>query len=163
MSDLGKVVLKSVDSQLVAAILGITLDALSVEISTPIIQNLFDELISYVFKTDVQFGNSMVLYHDMELRNYKSVIVEVAILIAEKIPENGKIWVYELPGVNNMVTAVHRGPLDELLGTYELIQKWIKENNYQIIGPAREVYLELDRDNQPSVTEVQFPVTKITT
>ena len=161
MSYSEKVVLKSVKSQLVAANLGITLDASSVEISTPIIQNLFNEARSYVFSFGVEVGNGMVLYHDMELRNFRSVIIEVIIVIKEKIPENGKIWVYELPGVENMATAVHRGSLATLGETYELIQEWIEKNNYQIIGPVREVYLEFDQNVQPSATEVQFPVRKV--
>lgn len=161
MSDSGNIVLKSVESQLVAASLGITLDASSVEISTPVINDLFATTLSFVVESGAQLGTFMVLYHDMELRKFKSVIVEVAISITEKIPENKKVWVYELPGVENMATIVHRGSLETLEIAYKSLETWIKTNNYQVIGPAREVYLELDQDNKPSVTEVQFPVRKI--
>ena len=114
MSSTEKVILKSVKSQLVAANLGITSDASSIEISAPVIQNLFEELVAHVFKSSIQVGSGMVLYHDMELRNYRSVIVEVAIAIANKISGNGKVWVYELPGVENMATFVHHGTIETL-------------------------------------------------
>ena len=55
MSNSEKVVLKSVKSQLVAANLGITLDASSIEVSTPVIQNLFEELGAHVLKFDVRW------------------------------------------------------------------------------------------------------------
>jgi effector-binding domain-containing protein len=42
--------------------------------------------------------------------------------------------------------------------------KWITENGYQIMGPAREVYLREARDGSQTdldtITEIQFPVAK---
>lgn len=59
-----------------------------------------------------------------------------------------------------VVSAVHKGPFDDVAETYEALVAWIVENRYEIIGPVEEVYLS-DPQNVPPeelLTEVRFPV-----
>ena len=51
------------------------------------------------------------------------------------------ISVRELPG-GRAVTLMHKGPYDELGRSYEKIITYIKEHEYEIVMPTREVYIK---------------------
>ena len=68
----------------------------------------------------------------------------------------------ELPGVR-CVALVHKGPYDQMGRSYAKVLKWIKERNYKVVLPTREVYLKgpgmIFRGNPKNyVTEIQIPV-----
>lgn len=59
--------------------------------------------------------------------------------------------------------VVHKGPYETLNLAYSAIMKWIEDNNYSIIAPEREVYLQgVDSTANPDdyITEIQFPIQK---
>jgi DNA-binding transcriptional MerR regulator/effector-binding domain-containing protein len=71
--------------------------------------------------------------------------------------------VHTLPEVNTMAFTTHRGPFSGLINGFTALWQWISENNFQITGPDREIYLRLpaqDRfDTDPdAITELQIPV-----
>ncbi len=70
--------------------------------------------------------------------------------------------VYELPSVETMACVVHRGSYNTINNAYIALKEWIFTNGYQIIGPARDVYIigGPDSYDESFVTEVQFPVQK---
>src|SRR6266508_3350226 len=58
-------------------------------------------------------------------------------------------------------TVVHRGPMDNVLGTYDALAHWIEANGYSSAGPAREFYLATpDGDPDAWVTELQEPIAR---
>jgi DNA-binding transcriptional MerR regulator/effector-binding domain-containing protein len=74
----------------------------------------------------------------------------------------GGTSVRELPAVR-CVTLVHKGPYDQMGRSYAKVLKWIKEKNYEVVLPTREVYLKgpgmIFRGNPNNyVTEIQIPV-----
>ncbi len=58
--------------------------------------------------------------------------------------------------------TLHRGPYDQVGITYDRLEKWIEENDYQIGGPARSIYFNDPNSVPPESlkTEIQFPVVK---
>jgi DNA-binding transcriptional MerR regulator len=69
-----------------------------------------------------------------------------------------------LPEVEPMASTIHHGPFDTLTVAYDAILTWIGTNGYQIIGPNREINIAYMRggDQQQFVTEIQFPVVRLT-
>jgi effector-binding domain-containing protein len=93
-----------------------------------------------------------------------SIDAEVCEPVSTPIPEDPNVDQHKLPGVDTMATVVHKGPFITIGEAYTAIIKWIEANDYQISGPAREVYLRpADNGSQTdsdTVTEIQFPVSK---
>lgn len=153
------VVLKSVESQLVAATTGVIPNYAE---CAPIFNQLFDQAYDHVAKQGLKrVGAGIALYHDTKLRDHH-IPVEAAASIYEPIPSGDGVWVYELPSVETMVCVVHHGTFTTLEQAYSALLAWVEHNHYQIIGATREVYLQYERGGDPTqyVTEVQIPVEK---
>ncbi len=163
MSDSEQVVIKSVEPQLVAASLGIIPN--DREGAPPVIGVLLNKTYEYLFaQGGKNFGDVILIYHDIESRNHESIPIEAIIPISDKISATETIWMYELPKVKQMASLVYRGSIDnvsEIVEADKTLTKWIKHNNYQIIGSNREVYLKYDENRKPSAVELQYPVKKI--
>lgn len=161
--DLEQVVIKSVESQLVASSLGIIPN--DREDAPSVIIPLFEKTYQYLINQGVSnFGNAMCIYHDLELRNHQNIPIETIFPIFDKIPGTENVWIYELPKVNQMACLVYRGAIDNILEIVEADQtltKWIEQNNYKIIGSSREIYLEYDENKNPCAIELQYPVRKL--
>ena len=73
------------------------------------------------------------------------------------------IRVYELPAAM-MASVIHKGAFNQFMQAYEALLQWIEANGYTVVGPNREIYLEISQpvrqDNDSYVTEIQFPVAK---
>ncbi len=54
---------------------------------------------------------------------------------------------------------VHRGSMDNVLATIQVLARWIEDNGYRSAGTARELYLECPDDQTLWVTELQEPIT----
>lgn len=67
---------------------------------------------------------------------------------------------------SNPITAVciyHKGSYDKFRKSYEIILKYIENNNYEIIDNPRECYIDgcWNKENEEDyLTEIQFPVSK---
>jgi effector-binding domain-containing protein len=64
-----------------------------------------------------------------------------------------------------MACIVHEGPFATLFEAYDALGKWIDENGYRIVGPARELNIKLpekmgDQNDPNTIYEIQFPVKK---
>ena len=61
-----------------------------------------------------------------------------------------------------VASAVHKGPYEKIVNTYNALTNWIDNNNYEIAGPYEESYF--DSPEQVPVdellTEIRFPVHK---
>lgn len=65
--------------------------------------------------------------------------------------------VIDLPAMR-AATAVHRGPIDQVLPTWQALARWIDDNGHQSSEPARELYLDCPDDPTQWVTELQEPI-----
>ena len=105
-------------------------------------------------------GPPMTIYYDMEYKE-NDADFEACVPLKKK-KEIAGANVRELAG-GKCVTLLHKGPYEELHGSYERIMKYIKEKGYQVTAPPREVYRKgpgmIFRGNPKKyVTEIQFPV-----
>ena len=107
----------------------------------------------------------MALYHNgtWDWDATKKWDVEVAEPITKKVDGTDEVNVKELPLTEKMACIVHHGSLSSIGETYRAIANWIKQNNYSIVGPVREIYHvgEWATSNEAEyVTELQFPLNK---
>lgn len=107
----------------------------------------------------------MALYHNgtWDWDATKKWDVEVAEPITKKVDGTDEVNVKVLPLTEKMACIVHHGSLSSIGETYRAIANWIKQNNYSIVGPVREIYHvgEWATSNEAEyVTELQFPLNK---
>lgn len=154
-----EVVIKKVEPVLVAGVRDVIPDR---SMTTPVFNRLFDEVLGYVERQSGKFaGPPLDMWHDME-HCERDISVEVAVPIQERLPENDRVRVYELPA-ETMASVIHHGSFDGFSESYNAILQWIEANGYRIVGPNREIYLQYDRVGNPAdyVTEIQFPIAKV--
>lgn len=107
----------------------------------------------------------MALYHNgtWDWDATKKWDIEVAEPITKKVDGTDEVNVKVLPLTEKMACIVHHGSLSSIGETYRAIANWIKQNNYSIVGPVREIYHvgEWATSNEAEyVTELQFPLNK---
>lgn len=67
-----------------------------------------------------------------------------------------------IPPVENAATTTRVNPASAPGIYFQQLGNWIETHNYAIVGPYREIFLELKLDKTPEVViDVQFPVKKV--
>jgi DNA-binding transcriptional MerR regulator len=127
--------------------------------------SLWRELEAYLDNEGVSpSGPCLSVYHDDEYKE-RDWDIEVCEPIAFNLSGTDRVNVYELPKVEAMACVLHHGPFVTINEVYNAIMRWISENGYRIIGPAREVYMRSaehgSQEDPDTVTEIQFPVQKL--
>ena len=125
---------------------------------------LWEELGGYLALQKMRpAGPCFSLYYDEEYKE-RDWDIEVCKPLEGAVPATKRVRLYDLPGVQTMACVVHHGPFTTIGEGYEAVMKWIDENGYHIVGPAREVYLREAKDGSQTdpdtVTEIQLPVEK---
>jgi effector-binding domain-containing protein len=105
----------------------------------------------------------MMIYHTgwWNMDETSLLDVEVVEPITKAFKESDTVSVYELPAINKLASIVHKGPFATMHKANELLFTWIKQNNYLICGPIREIYHKGDwatKDPQEYITELQIPI-----
>ena len=104
---------------------------------------------------------ALVLLHSRSEQHDDGVYIdmETAIPLPAPLPGNEEITIQTLTG-GLMACTIHTG-IDLFLGqAYAALYRWMKDNAYQVIGPARQVRLRDGEHIDPTqyITEVQFPI-----
>jgi len=129
-------------------------------------RSLWDELLGYLEQQKARMiGVPMAIYHDPDHRE-RDWDIEVCLPVADGLASHEPVKVYDLPQVETMACVVHAGPFATLPEAYDALAKWIDENGYHIVGPARELNIKLpekpgDQNDPGTINEVQIPVEKI--
>ena len=162
------VVIKSADEIKVASVRDV--------VPTPPEQGpLWQELDGYLALQRVHpVGACFTIYYDDEFKE-RDWDVEVCEPIDAELGESTlapgasageRIKVKVLPAVDSLACTIHHGPFVTIGEAYNAIGQWITDNGYRITGPCREFYLEPPENNSQTdpdtVTEIQFPVEKVT-
>ena len=84
-------------------------------------------------------GKALCLYYDQEYRETDAEF-EPCMPVRKRVNVEG-VDVRELPG-GAAATLIHKGPYSELGRSYEKLIRYVKEHNYQMRVPSREVYLK---------------------
>ena len=110
----------------------------------------------------------LMIYHtgwwnfaDNEKEEKRYLDVEIFEPVLKTFESDDEIQVYKLPAEEKMACVVHQGSFETIGNTFEVFFKWIRENNYVINGPLREIYHKGDwaTDNPDEyITELQVPV-----
>jgi len=81
--------------------------------------------------------------------------------LSDAPPDEDGIGVRSVPAID-VITAVHKGPYDSVLPTYQALWGWIEDNGYEPCGPPMERYLNDPGKTHPAeaLTEVLMPVKK---
>jgi effector-binding domain-containing protein len=127
---------------------------------------LWEELGSYLATNQVRpSGACFALYYDDEFKE-RDWDLEVCEPIDVDLGESRRIKVRMLPAVDAMACTIHHGPFTTIGEAYNALGQWITDNGYRITGPCREVYLRPQENGSQTdpetVTEIQFPVEKVT-
>lgn len=122
----------------------------------PVVGPLFDELCLRLDRIGVrQIGPGIAYYHQ---RGDGDVVVHAAVPVnVESIVEEN-ISIVELPAVEQAATIVHRGSMDGVMASLQLMAGWIDSNGHRAMGDSREVYLVVDPNPAKWVTELQEPL-----
>jgi effector-binding domain-containing protein len=124
---------------------------------------LWGELCAYLgtVKGVKNTGPAMTIFYDGEYKE-KDVDIELAMPLADPVPEHGDIKVRTLPGYEQMACVLHKGPFDTINNAYQFMLQWIEKNRYQVEGPDRVVYLNFSESTAPEdiLQELQVPITK---
>lgn len=105
-----------------------------------------------------------MLYHDTEFRS-ENIDVEIIYPVnketqnAVAISEGIQMTPRDLPEAH-VASVIHKGSYDDLQASYVVLGQWVESNQYQIIGPARELYLSPPDSPEGAITEIQFPIKK---
>jgi effector-binding domain-containing protein len=153
------VTLKTIEPIRVAAIHGVVP---SVEQLGDTFDRLFGILEEYVGPNGGPVGPPMALYHDAGTGpRMLDMHVELAIPFNGAAVESEQVRVYELPRVEQMACAVHKGMFEEIGRAYDAVTAWVAEHGYRLARPMRDVYLSCGEGDSPDyITEVQFPVAR---
>jgi len=139
------------------------------------IQQMFEMVETYVAQYDQARADRppFTIYYDDEYRE-RDIDAEVAVPLNHAIPEGESIRVRETPWLAQMACVVHLGGYSTIYQAYNALLGWIETNNYQMVGPIREVYIRygadgldfalpqtyLEKDSNQYVTELQLAVEK---
>lgn len=74
----------------------------------------------------------------------------------------GKIGIKEIPE-HSVLAAIHKGPYSEVGPVIHAVIDYAVKNNYDIVGPISEAYLNNPNDTpeEELLTEVRIPVIKV--
>ncbi|MEE1828419.1 MerR family transcriptional regulator [Streptomyces sp. BE20] len=126
----------------------------------PVVGPLFAELCGRLAAAGAaETGPAVACYEDLPDGD-GAVLVRVAVPVGASVEPGGEhgFAVVDLPEIEEAVTVVHRGSMDDTLGSFQALARFIDENGYRSAGYARELYLECPDDPAGWVTELQEPV-----
>ncbi len=101
-------------------------------------------------------GAPFVIYYNLDMQDLD---VEIGFPVSKKIADKDNMKASEI-AAGKFGTAVHVGPYDTMEPSYEILNQWIKDNGYEVEGPAIELYFNDPREVGPenTLTEIQFPL-----
>ncbi len=126
------------------------------------IGQIFDQVFSTLGKHQIQpAGPPIGIYHDPDYQE-SDVDIEVAVPISSKDAAEADFPVKTLPSEKQMACIFHQGGYSTIGASYGHLMQWVEENNFQITGPVREVYLRGPESGAEEnyMTEIQLPVQK---
>lgn len=126
---------------------------------------LFGEIMGHIAQSQTAAeGYCATIWHDPEYKE-TDVDAEAIMAVPKGITGNERLQIKDLPAMALVAAVIHRGPYSTLNQPYGAIVQWLDSSDYEVCGPNREIYINggAEQDNADYVTEIQFPVKKITT
>jgi DNA-binding transcriptional MerR regulator len=122
---------------------------------------LFNKLVPRVLEHLTAAGarpGIMVAWYE-EPSDDGSVVVHAGFDVGgQQLPDGDGINVVDLPRIK-VASVVHRGAMDSVEATYEMLVRWIDDSGYELAGRSRELYHQWDDDHpERGITELQMPI-----
>ena len=124
----------------------------------PVIQPLYQDLGRRLGRAALVPAGPAIAYYS-DAADGDGVLVHAALPVDADPGSGHGFEVKDLPEITHAATIVHRGSMDNVLATIQVLARWIEDNGYQSAGTARELYLECPDDQARWVTELQEPIT----
>ncbi|MFC6704314.1 MerR family transcriptional regulator [Flexivirga alba] len=86
-----------------------------------------------------------------------SVAVHAGVPVIATGADTNGLTVTTLPGAE-VAVLTHRGPMDQVMASWQGLLTWVENAGRRTGGPSREVYLETSSDPKTWVTELQEPI-----
>jgi DNA-binding transcriptional MerR regulator len=136
------------------------------------------EMMDHIFKSNAQIiGPPIGMFHG-ETSGVEEYDWELALPVSQDVPSTGEFQCKELPGYDQVVTTIHKGGINSGAPANIVLAKWFETNDYQVIGPRREIYLvdfkivgpdreiyfsDTHSSSPPDkfVTEIQLPAARV--
>ncbi|TCC05556.1 MerR family transcriptional regulator [Kribbella soli] len=124
---------------------------------TPVVHPLCAELGRRLPNSDVRPSGRLTCLYAQESED--EVVVRATVPAAVDAGGNlNGLEVIDLPAAQ-AATLVHRGPIDQVLPSWQALARWLDDNGRRAAEPARELYLDTPEDPEHWVTELQQPLT----
>jgi DNA-binding transcriptional MerR regulator len=124
---------------------------------TPVIQPLYAELGRRLGRAGVTPAGPAIAYYE-DGPDGDSVVVHATIPVNTGPASGQDFAVVDLPAIEQAATVVHRGSMDNVLSTIQVLAGWIEDSGYRATGYPREFYLECPENQAQWVTELQEPI-----
>ena len=106
-----------------------------------------------------------IFYNNPRTAKENEVVYDVGIPINPELdPDETEIISIVNIIEHKVLSGIHKGSLDNIQDTYNIMAEYSIENKYDIIGSPKEVYIKnkYEVDNEEDmVTEIQLPVIKM--
>ncbi|MGN1157062.1 MAG: MerR family transcriptional regulator [Agathobacter sp.] len=92
----------------------------------------------------------------------EDILVEICQAVTEEKPEQNGLYFRRMPQVE-AACIYHKGSYDCFADTYEIVLRYIEENDYEIVGAIREKYIDgiWNKDDESEwLSEIQIPIRK---
>jgi DNA-binding transcriptional MerR regulator/effector-binding domain-containing protein len=151
------VVVKEIAPVRVAELTG-TAESYEGEHIGPVIQPLYPELFRRLEAAGVSpTGATIAYYEPAPDDSGEAVIVHAAVPVAVDPQSRYDFTVVDLPGIRSAATIVHRGSMEDVEGSMQMLARWVEQKGYRTDGYAREVYLDYcPEEPDKGVTELQL-------
>ncbi|MYW63411.1 MerR family transcriptional regulator [Streptomyces sp. SID8379] len=121
-----------------------------------VIQPLYEELFRRLEAAGIEpTGPGVARYEDAP---GGGILVHAGIEVSAAPRDDDGLRVLDLPPVDRAATVVHRGPMEAVLPSVQLLARWIDEHGHRSAGYPREINLECPADREEWVTELQEPI-----
>ncbi|GAA1614854.1 MULTISPECIES: MerR family transcriptional regulator [Kribbella] len=122
---------------------------------TPVLHPLCAELGRRLPHADVRPAGRLTCLYEQQA----DVVVRATVPAAVDAGGNlNGLEAVDLPAMQ-AATLVHRGPIDQVLPSWQALARWLEDNGRRAAEPARELYLDTPENPDDWVTELQQPFT----
>lgn len=100
------------------------------------------------------------IYHDGEHKE-TDIDVEICEAVVDFAEDSDKVRFKRMKKIESAACTLHKGPYSTIGMAYGAVLEWIEENNYEVVGPPRESYIDgvWNKDSSDDwLTEIQIPV-----
>jgi DNA-binding transcriptional MerR regulator len=160
-----EVTLKAVEPLTIASIREVVLEVAQMPERC---EAMFNQIAKWMAANKLSFGPPMTRYFNEGYTN-ENIDTECSFIImnpdtAELAPPDAPIIIQQLTAVPTMAATIATNDFYKQVGglapAYNALGRWIEDNQYQIVGPSRELFYGSPHQGD-FTAEIQFPIEKL--